>query len=115
MSTTYSFVKPELLDVGGEKKILESFKAASQMSMVLSGYADSLLQEGRITCSDVLFMFRKGTGWQVPDRHVPYEEYSKFVTPKWGFRYSKRDAWAYWTARFFWEVCRHHKLGIKAQ
>ncbi|HNG68581.1 MAG TPA: hypothetical protein PLP63_06535 [Saprospiraceae bacterium] len=80
-----------------------------------AGTADGSLIHGGLDCSNCADMIEKATlrscydsnGWSA-------EEVKKInESADWNFEYNQEDAWAYWSAKKFLELCAKNNLSIK--
>jgi hypothetical protein len=98
--------------VGNNKAIIAKFKEAEKLTISMAGCADANLCLGSLGCKICGEMLTIATGESV------YMYWSESKVKKlnskanWDFNYNKDEEWAYWSARYFLEVCAKHELSI---
>lgn len=98
----------------GDKALNKAFRKASKEVADKAGCVDGLLCRAALDCRTCAEMLEQATGegmWR--DEDATAEEvkcWSKEAN--WDFEYDENDAWAYWSARRFLELCAEHGLAI---
>lgn len=101
----------------------KAFKEASEHVMKLTGTVDGYLGDGGLDCSDCRHMLEKAAnlGSKNLNWGLAYGESGMspfcvkvvFGFSNWDFKFSKQDAWAYWSAREFLRICAENNLSIR--
>lgn len=92
-----------------------AFKNASDHVIKHAGTVDALLDCGSLDCSNCARMLQEATGKSCWDEKGWDETKVKILnkTAQWNFKIYPEDAWAYWSARKFLEVCSELNLSIR--
>ena len=90
-----------------------AFKEAFEYVKSEAGQVDWYLDMAGLDCSACAEMLEKATGkdcwgddWKSNDIQSIYEN------SNWDFEFSKEDAWAYWSAKKFLELCAKFKFTV---
>ena len=80
-----------------------------------AGSVDGYLEYGSLDCSDCRRMLEEATGESCYDENGWSKEKVRDLqkSANWNFEYDPEDAWAYWSARKFLEVCAKLNLSIE--
>lgn len=90
----------------------KAFRQAAAAVTLLTGSVDGDLCHGGLDCSLCRKFLEKATGL------VCYIDWDAAETVKieasanWDFYYKPDEAWAYFSAKLFLEICAHHKLAV---
>jgi len=95
------------------KAIRESFKKAYVEVKKIAGAVDGFLDFGDLDCSTCRDMLTKATGINgYEDGFTSDQVVELNKNANWNFKFPEEDAWAYWSARKWLEVCAELKLSI---
>lgn len=91
------------------------FKEASDFVKSLTGSVDGSLDHGVLDVSTCGEMLERGTGENCWTEDPWDKETVKrlAMTANWNFEYDIADAWAYWSAKKFLEICAEAGLSIR--
>ena len=98
-----------------DPKIRKLFKEAETFVREKSnGHVDIYLHIGSLDTSTCGKMLERAVGWPVYDEDGWNVDKVKKLNAEanWDFKFKKEDAWAYWSARKFLEVCAQANLSI---
>ncbi len=106
-------VESEFIDgdyVPVNKKYRDQFKEDFLWVKEKAGSVDGFLDGAGLDCSACGKMLEKATGLSVWTEEVwsPWE-----MKANWDFKFAKDKAWAYWSARKFFESCVKLKIQIR--
>lgn len=92
-----------------------AFKSAAKEVTQLAGTVDGYLETGGLDCSACCKMLQEATGDDCYDEEGWSSERVKQLNERadWRIPYGKDDAWAYWSARKFLELCAQFNLSIR--
>lgn len=110
-SATYNYENKRFERMAHQK----AFLLAVDEVKTLTGAVDGSLIRGGLDCSDCCKMLEEATGASCYDEVGWSPERVKQLNESadWRIPFGKDDAWAYWSARKFLEVCAELKLSIK--
>ena len=99
------------LDLKVDKK---PFKQASKEVKQKAGLVDGRLMFGGLDCSTCRRMLQQATDQNCTEGVEWSAKQVKQISAaaKWDFTFNAEDAWAYWSARKFLEVCAELGTGI---
>ena len=107
-SAKVDYRKNEIVDL----KLQMLFKNAETDVKSKAVYVDGILYKGGLDCSECRDMLQKATNESV------YEDWSEekvrevAAKSNWDFEFEFENAWAYWSARTFLEICSNNNLSI---
>lgn len=95
-------------------KVAKAFARALDEVRECAGSADGFLMIGGLDCSACGKMLESATGLSMYPKTPWSADLVKAIskTANWKFWYDPEDAWAYWSARRFLEICGEFYLGI---
>jgi hypothetical protein len=89
------------------------FETAHEEVLKLAGAADGYLRLGGLNCSQSKDMLKRALKGKLPRDSIAADELQRLAeAANWHFEYEMFLAWAYWSARTFFEVCAQHEYGI---
>lgn len=90
------------------------FKNAEAYVIRKSGRVDWYLRMGGLDCSACADMIEKATGRSPYVKNGWGKDLVKAInkTANWDFKYEPDEAWAYWSAKKFLEICAKANLSI---
>lgn len=111
-SAEYNWEKNQFKD----KAIGKLFNQADKEIREKTGNVDWGFDKGLLDTSDCANMLEKATGKSCYDK--PYRWSAKQVkqynqSANWDFEFELGDAWAYWSAKKFLEICAGNNLSIR--
>ncbi len=90
------------------------FKLAAKYVKEKTGTVDGYLELGGLDVSNCAYMLEKATGkncWN--EKGWSVEEVKQLQeSANWNFEYDEEEAWSYWSAKKFLEVCAEASLSI---
>ena len=97
-----------------DKNIDRLFEGAENYVKEKTGTVDGFLRLGSLDVSRCAYMLEQATGKNCWDeKGWTEEEVKRFnETANWDFEYNDEDAWAYWSAKKFLEVCAEANLSV---
>lgn len=112
-----AFAAAERLSVSGFQlkhvEQLQAFKAAEDKVQKQADAADGGLAAGVLCCSTCGSMLQRALGKEYPTNGgwTPDQLKASNNIANWNFKYSKEEAWAYWSARLWLKTCAELGLG----
>lgn len=98
------------------EKHRDAFRKARRQVVRLAGQVDGYLSQGALDCGICATMLEKATGEKcrnAVDANWDRKRVKELAKKaNWDFKYSKSDAWAYWSAKIFLETCAELRLSI---
>jgi hypothetical protein len=102
--------KKRLVDKGMRK----AFNNADKFVKSKTGTVDWYLHMAGLDCSSCAEMLQKATGRDCWGEDWKSEKIEKInESANWDFEYSTDEAWAYWSAKKFLELCAKFKLSVE--
>lgn len=97
------------------KRHREAFKAACDEVRMHADMIDGGLDAGVLDCSDCRNMLQTAFNgeYSVYTDWTPEQLTALNDVANWDFKYSKDDAWAYWSARLWLKTCAELGLGAR--
>lgn len=97
------------------KRHREAFKAAHEEVLKNADSVDGGLDAGVLGSSACRDMLQKAFNGNVSvySNWTPEQTKQAQKLANWNFKYSKEDAWAYWSAKIWLRVCAENDLGVE--